>query len=224
MDKDEEVREVLKQVVKEGNKKEEKKEKEAFYKKWWFWLIVVIISIIIVTSDSGENKNLTQTFSNIQKNNIVENRIQETEEEKQARLEKERIEKEQKEAEEKAKKEQEEREFKASCQAYTFEQMARNPDNFKGTNVKVTGEVVQVMSDSYSTNLRVNITKNGTYSTYYTDTIYVVYYPESGEDKILENDIITIYGTSQGDCSYTTVLGSTVTLPNIKAKYITIEK
>lgn len=130
----------------------------------------------------------------------------------------------QKEAEEKAKKEKEEKEFKASCKTYTYEQIARNPENFKGTNVKLTGEVVQVMTDSYSTNLRVNITKKGNYSTYYTDTIYVVYHPEVGEDKILEDDIITIYGTSQGDCSYTTVMGSTVTLPNILAKYIIINK
>lgn len=118
----------------------------------------------------------------------------------------------------------EEEQFKESCQTYTFEQMARNPNNFKGTNVKVVGEVVQVMSGSNSTNLRVNITKTGTYTTYYTDTIYVVYQPEAGEDKILEGDIITIYGISQGDCSYTTVLGTTVTLPNIDAKYITINK
>lgn len=129
-----------------------------------------------------------------------------------------------KEAEEKAKKEQEEKDFKSSCNTYTYEQIARNPEKFKGTNVKLTGEVIQVITGSYSTNLRVNITKTGTYSTYYTDTIYVVYYPESGEDKILEDDIITIYGTSQGDCSYTSVLGATITLPNINAKYITIEE
>lgn len=133
-------------------------------------------------------------------------------------------EKEKKEAEQKAKEEQEKQAFIESCQTYTFEQIARNPQNFKGTNVKLTGEVVQVMTDSYSTNLRVNITKKGSYSTYYTDTIYVVYKPKNGEDKILENDIITIYGTSQGDCSYQTVMGSSVTLPNIEAKYITIQK
>ena len=127
------------------------------------------------------------------------------------------------EAEKELQKQREEQEFKNSCQTYTFEQIARNPSSFKDTNVKVTGEVAQVMTDSYSTNLRVNITKKGTYSTYYTDTIYVVYHPQNGEDKILEKDIVTIYGTSKGDCSYTTVFGSTVTLPNIQAKYITIE-
>lgn len=132
-------------------------------------------------------------------------------------------EKAQKEAEEKAQKEAEEQSFKESCQEYTFEQMARNPDNFKGTNVKVTGEVVQALYDSDSVDLRVNITKKGNYSTYYTDTVYVTYNTKAGEDKILEDDIITIYGTSMGDYSYTSTLGAKITLPLISAKYITLE-
>ena len=123
------------------------------------------------------------------------------------------------EAEEK-RKQQEELEFKASCQTYTFEQMARNPENFKGTNVKVTGEVVQALYGTSGVDLRVNITKEGTYTTYYTDTIYVVYYPESGEDKILEGDVITIYGTSQGDYTYTSTLGASINLPLVYGKYI----
>ena len=127
-----------------------------------------------------------------------------------------------KQEEEKARKQQEEAEFKASCQTYTFEQMARNPESFKGTNVKVIGEVIQVLYGTYSVELRVNITKEGTYTTYYTDTIYVVYNPEEGEDKILEGDIITIYGTSQGEYSYTSTMGVQVTLPLIYGKYIEI--
>lgn len=126
-----------------------------------------------------------------------------------------------KEAEEKSQKEAEEKSFKDSCKTYTFEQMARNPENFKGTNVKLTGEVIQAMYDTNSVNLRVNITKKGSYSPYYTDTIYVTYNTTAGEDKILKDDIISIYGTSMGDCSYKTVLGSEVTLPLISAKYIT---
>ena len=87
----------------------------------------------------GEKYKINDKFINLANNMIYKTSIvKETEEEKQARLEKERLEKEQQEAEEKAKKEQEEKTFKESCQTYTFEQMARNPDNFKGTNVKVT--------------------------------------------------------------------------------------
>jgi len=133
-------------------------------------------------------------------------------------------EKQKKEAEQKVKEEQEKQAFISGCQTYTFEQMARNPDNFKGTNVKLTGEVVQVMEGTYSNSLRINITKKGTYSTYYTDTIYVTYTPKAGEDKILEDDIITIYGTAQGDYSYTSTLGATITLPYVNAKYIVLQK
>ena len=97
---------------------------------------------------------------------------------------------------------------------------------FEGTsgggavNVKVTGEVVQALYGTSGVDLRVNITKEGTYTTYYTDTIYVVYYPEAGEDKILEGDVITIYGTSQGDYTYTSTLGASINLPLIYGKYI----
>lgn len=150
--------------------------------------------------------------------------IKETEEEKQARIQKETEEKARKEAEEKAKKEQDKQSFIASCNVYTYQQMARNPENFKGTNVKLTGEVIQALYSNDSVDLRVNITKTGTYSTWYTDTIYVVYYPEVGEDKILEDDIITIYGTAMGDYTYKSAIGSPVTLPLINGKYITINK
>ena len=199
--------------------KETKKEK-TFYKKWWFWVIVVfILGGIIGALDGNEyTTNIANTSTNqtINNNNNTDNTInaeeqQETEEEKQARLEQERIQK-----------EQEEQEFKASCQTYTYEQMARNPENFKGTNIKVAGEVIQALYGSEGVDLRVNITKEGEYTTYYTDTIYVVYYPEEGEDKILEGDIITIYGTSQGDYTYTSTLGAPVTLPLIYGKYIEI--
>ena len=67
----------------------------------------------------------------------------------------------------------------------------------KGKPVKVTGEVIQSMKSTYgnSVTLRVNITKWGTYSTYYKDTVYVTYtYPDSSAERILEDDIITIYG------------------------------
>ena len=178
----------------------------------------------------GQKYKMNNKFINLVEDMISKtNIIKETEKEKQARLEQERLEQEQKEAEEKrkqeeetARKQQEESEFKASCQTYTFEQMARNPENFKGTNVKVTGEVVQALYGTSSVDLRINITKEGTYTTYYTDTIYVTYYPEEGEDKILEEDIITVYGTSQGDYTYTSTLGTPVTLPLIYGKYIEI--
>jgi len=162
---------------------------------------------------SGSTKRNLELVKKEGTDNINSVYLQAFEEEK-ARMEK----------EQKDKEEQEKQAFISSCQTYTFEQMARNPDNFKGTNVKLIGEVVQVMEGAYSNSLRVNITKKGTYSTYYTDTIYVSYEPKVGEDKILEDDIITIYGTAQGDYSYTSTMGSKITLPYVSAKYIVLQK
>ena len=112
-------------------------------------------------------------------------------------------------------------EYKAECTSYNFEQLARNPDSIKGQKAKVTGEVVQVMDNGYSYDLRVNITREGSYGYYYyTDTIYVTYIKKAGENKILEDDIITIYGIANGEYSYTSTFGAYITLPYIEAEYI----
>lgn len=135
------------------------------------------------------------------------------EEEQKAREEQERLEEEQKQQQI----EQEKQEFKDSCNAYTYEQLARNPAEMIGTRVKLVGEVIQTMYDGNIVQLRVNITKeNG----YYSDTVYVRYI--IGGDRILEDDIITIYGTAMGEVSYTSILGAEITLPYIEAEYVDI--
>lgn len=163
---------------------------------------------------SGCNINKTLELIKVNESNNIEIVYNQKFEEEKARMEK----------EQKDKEEQEKQAFISSCKTYTFEKLARNPDNVKGTKVKLTGEVVQVIEGEDSNSLRVNITKEGTYSTYYKDTVYVSYKTKKGEDKILEDDIITIYGTAQGEYSYISTLGSQITLPYIKAKYIVLEK
>lgn len=73
----------------------------------------------------------------------------------------------------------------------------------------------------------VNITEKNYYylnETYYKDTIMVHYqYSNSYESKILEDDIITIYGQSVGLVSYESIVGSQVTIPAIDALYIDIK-
>lgn len=192
------------------------KEGKPIYKKWWFWIIVVAILAII---SSNKNTNTTQVSSNGNSRNSIVNSEekqkaevkQETEEEKAQRLEQERI-----------AKEQEETEFKEQCEEYTYEELARNPDKIKGKKVKLTGEVIQTLQGNSSVDLRINITKSE--YDFYTDTIYGVYVPEEGEDKILENDIVTIWGVAQGDYLYSSVLGSIVNLPLISINYIEIQK
>ena len=115
-----------------------------------------------------------------------------------------------------------ESEYKAMCEGIEFKQLARNPDNYEGQNFVFTGEVIQVMEGKGIADIRLNVTKvTSEYSdwVYYEDTIYATVHLEDGADKILEEDIITIYGVCAGSYSYTSVLGSQVTLPKIDVKY-----
>ena len=107
--------------------------------------------------------------------------------------------------------------FKKNCQAYSYEQLARYPDDYKDKNGRYHGEVVQAVEENGMWNLRVDITQT-TYG--YTDTIYVVYIPEDSSARILENDIITIYGVNAGLYSYESIFGAPITLPLVAARYI----
>lgn len=115
---------------------------------------------------------------------------------------------------------EEEREsaYKSMCKAYSYDTIARDPNAYKDTYAKYTGEIIQVLEDGNSLNLRVNITKNS-YG-WYSDTIYVVYTLKDGESRLLEDDIVTIYGKNAGTISYESILGATITLPSVNAEYI----
>lgn len=116
----------------------------------------------------------------------------------------------------------------ARCSTINYESLARNPLQYKGNYYTFTGEVIQVTngSNSNETILRVNVTpKRYEYSneTYYDDTILVCYeYSNSYESKILEDDIITLYGQSVGTYTYEAIMGNSVTIPAIYAMYIDI--
>lgn len=119
------------------------------------------------------------------------------------------------------------KEYKKSCKDFSFKDVSRNPDKYKGNLYKVTGEVIQVQESSAnrdgekSVDLRINVTKNK--YDYWEDTIYISYTLPSGADRILEDDIITVYGECNGSYTYKSIVGSSVTLPKITAKYIELK-
>lgn len=121
-----------------------------------------------------------------------------------------------------AQKVQEIKDFKNSCGSYSYKEIARNPDSYTGKSAKFTGQVIQVINDGNEVALRVNVTK-GEYGLW-DDTMYIVYsYPDSSSPKILEDDIITMYGTLAGNETYTSTLGASVTIPAMAAQYIDIQ-
>lgn len=120
-------------------------------------------------------------------------------------------EKAQKEAEEEAKKEaEEEAKRQAESQKYetglTWEQIAR--EGRVGELGKFEGKIVQVMSGSGFTQYRVAI--NGNY-----DTIMLIEVLDGiSSEVLLEDDYVYFKGMSMGQYTYTTVLGSEMTIPS----------
>lgn len=88
--------------------------------------------------------------------------------------------------------------------------------------------MIQTLESSWSdtVELRINMTKE-TYEyiddVTWSDTIYATVEVPEGSDRILEDDIITIWGECDGLYSYESVLGSKVSLPKIDVKYYSVD-
>ena len=106
----------------------------------------------------------------------------------------------------------------ATAVAIEYDDLFRNNEQHLGKVVRYAGKVLQygelscLFCDDPGHYLRVGTTNQG-YGLY-DDPIYVLYY---GDQRFLEDDIVTVWGTVDGLESYTAVLGNEVTLPRIKA-------
>lgn len=112
-------------------------------------------------------------------------------------------------------------EYVANCKTYAFKDIARNPEQYKGEYAKLEGQVIQVMEENGFYSLRVNITK-GEYDIW-SDTIMVAYQGSSTSNRILEDDIITMYGKLDGMYTYTSTMGASITVPLLRAEYVDIK-
>lgn len=106
----------------------------------------------------------------------------------------------------------------------TYDNLARNPDVYKGELVKLTGGVIQVIEESSTITIRL-ATKNSEYLGYMEDIVYCTI-PSSTLDggRILENDVITVYGKANGIKEYTSILGASVQIPYVIVKIVEFEK
>lgn len=110
-------------------------------------------------------------------------------------------------AAEKAIKEAEKKEKAGYNTGITYNQLARTPDDYKGQKVKFKGEVVQVMEGDGEVQIRFAVDKD------YDKIILCSYNSSIVTSRILEDDVITIYGTSAGLFTYQSTLGGDITVP-----------
>lgn len=91
----------------------------------------------------------------------------------------------------------------------TYNQLARTPNDYKGKKAKFTGKVIQVLEGDKETDLRIAV--NGNYDT----VLFVGYDPKITNTRILENDNVTVKGTSIGIYSYQSTIGGKISIPGM---------
>ena len=129
--------------------------------------------------------------------------------EEERKAEEERLAAEKEEAERKAREEAERKEKLGYDTGITYSQLARTPDDYEGEKCKFRGKVVQVMEGDRIYNIRLAV--NGDYD----NIIYILAETNVLDQRILEDDYITVYGTSTGIYTYESTLGASISIPSM---------
>lgn len=96
----------------------------------------------------------------------------------------------------------------------TYDNIARNPDDYKGKKVKFTGKVIQVIEGDVTIQIRLAVNED------YDQVVFCEYESSIVSSRVLEDDVITIYGLSAGTVSYQSTLGGQITIPSILVERI----
>ena len=104
-------------------------------------------------------------------------------------------------------------EYKSNCVTVDYHDVERNPNTYKGTQIVVSGSVVQI-TEGWFDSVIMRVDQGGGLNWYVTYTR-----KDENESRILEGDWVTLYGVCDGVESYTNVMGGQVTIPSMSAEY-----
>lgn len=116
-----------------------------------------------------------------------------------------------------------EEEFRNSCTELSYKDILRNPDDYIGNNVVVTVKVAQtgISGSFFDTNEYMRAYSNDEYDWWMGDTYVLIDKRTTDTTKILQDDIITVYGTFVGTQEFTLALtGTSEEYPVFEIKYM----
>lgn len=102
-------------------------------------------------------------------------------------------------------------------QELDYTNIARQKDGMVGEHIYFTGQVLQ--SGTSWGNIYARVAKNGVSN----QVFYVMIAEDKLDINLLENDYVYIEGTLSGLRSYTSVLGSQVTVPEVEADLVELQ-
>ena len=113
-----------------------------------------------------------------------------------------------------------EQDFRSQCKEISYTELKRNPNKYVGQFIKIS---CKVYSSPQENNNEMNAncaTGAASFSQgYFGDYIHISYrYADENESRMIEDDIIVIYGICEGNYTYQSMVGQQ-TVPNITVLY-----
>lgn len=103
----------------------------------------------------------------------------------------------------------------------SYDDLMRYNEQYKGKIVHYTGQVRQVTEDKNGDYLLRIATKKSSWGDSYYDNVILVGYKG---DRLLEDDLVEVYGNSIGLITYEAVMGNSITIPAVSSLYIELVK
>ncbi len=177
-------------------------------------VVVIIIVLLIIAAAAGGSGNTTQETNTSPENTTVSSATDDTQdttatEEVAAEPEETIV--------EEVEPELTEEEYKSECEEIGYKDLARTPDDYAGSKVTVTGEIMQVQESGSEAIYLMNITEDE-YG-FWEDLVWINA-PLDQNNRYLEDDIVQIWGEYQGIRTYSTVMSAENSVPEINAEYL----
>lgn len=114
-----------------------------------------------------------------------------------------------------------EQEYKDSCKEYKYKDVLRNPENYVGEKVKITVKINTVVEESWMNDCKYYFAySNDEYDLWFGDEYVIFDRREEQNPKLLEDDVITVYGEITDPEHTTSLILSGSELFAIDMKYI----
>ena len=116
-----------------------------------------------------------------------------------------------------------EKQYKEKCESISYSDLARKPEEYDGNKIKIYGQIIQVLETDGENEVNFRVaTKDSGFGSYYDDVFLVVYTYKDNEPRLLEDDMVTMWGMYGGTYTYESTLGSNITVPLLYAEYVKI--
>lgn len=119
------------------------------------------------------------------------------------------------------------KDYLKSCKKYDYKSLLRTPDDYIGKRIKVKLKIYQTIESSFfdDTVYYRCYTDNNDYGLYFDDEYYIADCRNDSDLKLLDDDIITVYGEYTGAESITRALTLTEdSVPSINMYYVKLHE